>query len=292
MNQTVTLDVAAPDAAATAALAKKLSDALAEFEWPTSIEVTLDPPYTYSTSESGDGSVNVGVDLASGPDETVIFKSVRGEGDVNAFVSDVAEEMAADLDDQIAAAVNEAEEQAAAFHVVQLRALEARHEEEKLIAYERGLKDASRKYEEELAKAADEIKDLAGLRMVECEAYARELDDATEEAYTKGYHAGFNAESPIDAEVLPLIRAMLRELQRARASFTGDNVTFAALVEEVGELSTALFSEEVEAVNAKAIQVAVMACRIILDGDHTFGAWRAARGLSPLAGPDGEGVDF
>src|SRR5690606_9357305 len=36
---------------------------------------------------------------------------------------------------------------------------------------------------------------------------------------------------------------ILAELTRARAKFPGKNVTFAALVEEVGELATAIFEE-------------------------------------------------
>lgn len=80
-----------------------------------------------------------------------------------------------------------------------------------------------------------------------------------------------------------VLSAVANELARARAKFPGENVTFAALVEEVGELATALFSEEAAAVRAEAVQVAVMALRVILDGDHTFAAWRRDRDLDPLA---------
>lgn len=72
------------------------------------------------------------------------------------------------------------------------------------------------------------------------------------------------------------------ELTRAREKFPGKNVTFAALGEEFGELATALFEEPRANVRKEAIQVAVMAMRIILDGDHTFDAWRAEKGLDPL----------
>lgn len=72
------------------------------------------------------------------------------------------------------------------------------------------------------------------------------------------------------------------ELIRARRKFPGKNVTFAALVEEVGELATATFEESAERVRREAVQVAVMAMRMVLDGDHTYEPWRAEKGLDPL----------
>jgi len=79
-----------------------------------------------------------------------------------------------------------------------------------------------------------------------------------------------------------LAAEIIAELQRARAKFPGKNVTFAALVEEVGELATATFEENSDRVRKEAIQVAVMAMRMILDGDHCFDAWRAEKGLDHL----------
>jgi len=76
---------------------------------------------------------------------------------------------------------------------------------------------------------------------------------------------------------------ILAELKRARAKFPGKNVTFAALVEEVGELATATFEESSDRVRKEAVQVAVMAMRMVLDGDHTFDDWRASKGLDALA---------
>lgn len=75
---------------------------------------------------------------------------------------------------------------------------------------------------------------------------------------------------------------VLAELSRARAKFPGKNVTFAALVEEVGELATATFEESADRVRKEAVQVAVMAMRMVLDGDHCFDGWRAEKGLDPL----------
>lgn len=77
---------------------------------------------------------------------------------------------------------------------------------------------------------------------------------------------------------------IVAELERARQKFPGKNVTFAALVEEVGELATATFEEPRANVRKEAVQVAVMAMRMILDGDHTFDQWRADAGLDELTG--------
>lgn len=79
-----------------------------------------------------------------------------------------------------------------------------------------------------------------------------------------------------------LAQAISAELIRARTKFPGKNVTFAALVEEVGELATATFEESAERVRKEAIQVAVMAMRMVLDGDHCFDAWRREKGLDHL----------
>lgn len=83
-----------------------------------------------------------------------------------------------------------------------------------------------------------------------------------------------------------------RELVRARNLFPGPNVTLAALMEEVGELAKATFEEPRANVRKEAVQVAVMAMRMVLDGDHTFDGWRAARGLDHLVDPafDDEGT--
>jgi len=79
-----------------------------------------------------------------------------------------------------------------------------------------------------------------------------------------------------------LAQKILAELVRARAKFPGKNVTFAALVEEVGELATATFEESADRVEKEAVQVAVMAMRMVLDGDNCFDGWRKEKGLDPL----------
>lgn len=73
------------------------------------------------------------------------------------------------------------------------------------------------------------------------------------------------------------------ELHRAMKKFPQPNPTFHALVEEVGELSTALFEEPRANVRKEAVQVAVMALRLALEGDPTMNIWRVEHGLDPLA---------
>lgn len=75
---------------------------------------------------------------------------------------------------------------------------------------------------------------------------------------------------------------ILNELERARTKFPGDNVTMLALMEEVGELAKATFEESRANVRKEAVQVAVMAIRVILDGDATLNDWRVSKGLDPL----------
>lgn len=82
-----------------------------------------------------------------------------------------------------------------------------------------------------------------------------------------------------------LIEEIGTELIKARKKFPGKNVTFAALIEEIGELATALFEEPRASLRKEAVQVAVMAMRVVLDGDHTFDAWRADHGLDPILSP-------
>lgn len=79
-----------------------------------------------------------------------------------------------------------------------------------------------------------------------------------------------------------LIEEIIAELARARAKFPGDNATLAALMEEVGELAKAMMEESRHAVRKEAVQVAVMAMRVVLDGDATMSGWRAVKGLDPL----------
>lgn len=116
--------------------------------------------------------------------------------------------------------------------------------------------------------------------------YRRKPKDGQAEAMQKAWAGLTDAEQMASTVGKPrlsdLVRDLEKELNFATSKFPGDNVTFAALVEEVGELATALFSEDRAKVRKEAMQVAVMAFRVILDGDHTFEPWRRAHGLDKL----------
>ncbi|HCL3643162.1 TPA: hypothetical protein N2B14_001903, partial [Pseudomonas aeruginosa] len=94
---------------------------------------------------------------------------------------------------------------------------------------------------------------------------------------------------PDDVETfLDEVRA---ELLRARSKFPGDRIMTIALAEEFGELCKAVLDEPAANVRKEAVQTAVMAARVVLDGDGSVTAWRAERGLDPLAAAPGkEGV--
>ncbi|MDH5757862.1 MAG: hypothetical protein OEZ55_14480 [Nitrospinota bacterium] len=71
------------------------------------------------------------------------------------------------------------------------------------------------------------------------------------------------------------ISDVLTELERARVNFPSNRHMNAALVEEVGELSRALLEcsidkSHAENVYKEAVQVAVMAARVALEGDPSF----------------------
>lgn len=91
-----------------------------------------------------------------------------------------------------------------------------------------------------------------------------------------------DVQTETDIGVDTLLEEIKAELARARAKFPGDDVTMLALMEEVGELAKATFEEPRANVRSEAIQVAVMAMRVVLDGDCTLEAWRNEKGLDPL----------
>jgi NTP pyrophosphatase (non-canonical NTP hydrolase) len=75
------------------------------------------------------------------------------------------------------------------------------------------------------------------------------------------------------------IHAIDAELGRARAGFPMPNPTFTALVEEVGELAQALLkcrpgdASLSARVYDEAMQIAVMAIRVMEEGDSVFPAY-------------------
>lgn len=78
------------------------------------------------------------------------------------------------------------------------------------------------------------------------------------------------------------LAALISQLEFARSKFPGKNLTGIALMEEVGELAKAMMDEPVEAVFTEAVQVATMAMRCYLDGDHSVEYRREQNKLEPL----------
>lgn len=74
-----------------------------------------------------------------------------------------------------------------------------------------------------------------------------------------------------------LINEIIDELAKARAKFPAPNLNLAALTEEVGELAQALLHTRFGGrcagwsnVRKEAVQVAVMAIRVALEGDSSI----------------------
>lgn len=76
------------------------------------------------------------------------------------------------------------------------------------------------------------------------------------------------------------------ELERARDKFPDASCSLAALTEEVGELAKAMLQEPLDRVRAEAVQVAVMALRVAVEGDSTLDGYRRSLGLSVSAEED------
>lgn len=85
-------------------------------------------------------------------------------------------------------------------------------------------------------------------------------------------------EDPVE-QFLDEVRA---ELQHARSKFPGDRLMTVALAEEFGELCKAVLDEPAERVRKEAVQTAVMAARVVLDGDGSVQEWRQAKGLDRI----------
>ena len=80
----------------------------------------------------------------------------------------------------------------------------------------------------------------------------------------------------VDIEMNQLLTDISIELRRARAKFPADdNLTTIAMFEEAGEVAKAVLSEDPAAVRKECVQLAVMAMRIVLDGDPSTTAYRA-----------------
>lgn len=81
-------------------------------------------------------------------------------------------------------------------------------------------------------------------------------------------------------EDLIFLEGVTSELVRARAKFPSSIHSHAALVEEVGEVSKALISESLDCVKTEAVQVAVMALRVAVEGDASFAVFRNMKHLN------------
>jgi hypothetical protein len=77
-----------------------------------------------------------------------------------------------------------------------------------------------------------------------------------------------------------ILADILAELHRAQVKFPSPAGCMTALTEEVGELAKALLDEPLSCVRAEAVQVAVMAIRVALEGDPTLANIRTAKGLA------------
>lgn len=82
--------------------------------------------------------------------------------------------------------------------------------------------------------------------------------------------------TPMDVQFLGCV---VSELSRARGKFPCSIHSFAALVEEVGELGKAFISETEDRVCDEAMQTAVMAIRCATEGDKSFAVYRNMTGL-------------
>lgn len=86
----------------------------------------------------------------------------------------------------------------------------------------------------------------------------------------------------VDDEIEVFLSEVRAELLRARGKFPGDCIMTIALAEEFGELCKAVLDESAARVRKEAVQTAVMAARVVLDGDGSVADWRRERGLDPL----------
>ncbi|MDG3759960.1 hypothetical protein L5C70_07185 [Pseudomonas aeruginosa] len=98
------------------------------------------------------------------------------------------------------------------------------------------------------------------------------------------------AQHSVPDDVETFLDEVRAELLRARSKFPGDRIMTIALAEEFGELCKAVLDEPAANVRKEAVQTAVMAARVVLDGDGSVTAWRAERGLDPLAAAPGKEV--
>lgn len=88
--------------------------------------------------------------------------------------------------------------------------------------------------------------------------------------------------SSVNEDATNLLGEILSELKYARAKFPNPEGNYAAFNEEVGELAKSILEEPKRKVRAEAIQCAVMAIRIVLEGDPVYDEFRKKRNLEIL----------
>lgn len=105
---------------------------------------------------------------------------------------------------------------------------------------------------------------------ISCWNAAQNIEDALD-GYEPGETRPVYQQTPAEAFLLEV----LTELRRAQTKFPDSVLCVAALMEEVGELAQAMLKVRAgkwpkERIREEAVQVAVMAMRVALEGDRSF----------------------
>lgn len=130
---------------------------------------------------------------------------------------------------------------------------------------------------------AAEAQDRAGYEWLRESVWTSILKLAGQNVRALAHRAPLPSDSTGDDPVDLFLAEVRAELVRARAKFPGDRIMTIALAEEFGELCKAILDEPAANVRKEAVQTAVMAARVVLDGDGSVAEWRTLKGLDPLA---------
>ncbi|MFU6922013.1 hypothetical protein ACM77C_04625 [Pseudomonas aeruginosa] len=134
----------------------------------------------------------------------------------------------------------------------------------------------------------DDVARALGLRPSQERGFAWSYLLASIKSCVKASEDAAQAQHSVPDDVETFLDEVRAELLRARSKFPGDRIMTIALAEEFGELCKAVLDEPAANVRKEAVQTAVMAARVVLDGDGSVTAWRAERGLDPLAAAPGK----
>ena len=155
--------------------------------------------------------------------------------------------------------------------------------DEKVVAQAQQLHDMDKQCRDDVARAL-------GLRPSQERGFAWSYLLASIKSCVKAAEDTDQAQHSVPDDVETFLDEVRAELLRARSKFPGDRIMTIALAEEFGELCKAVLDEPAANVRKEAVQTAVMAARVVLDGDGSVTAWRAERGLDPLAAAPGKEV--